>query len=90
MSDDLFDFGFTAIDENDLKVVESSKTQVEELQQQLELVDKRAVKLYNAIIPLLDNLRKNPEKEYILWPDRVKKIDAFQDKLLEILDGEDN
>lgn len=90
MSDELFDFGFTVVDENDLKVVESSKTQVEELQQQLESVDKRAVKLYNAIIPLLDNLRKNPEKEYILWPDRVDKIDAFETKLSNILNGEND
>lgn len=90
MSDDLFDFGFTAVTEDDLQIVETSKNYVQELEEKLERVDKKALTIYNAIIPLLDNLRKNPEKEYILWPDRVKKIDAFQDKLLEILDGEDN
>jgi len=90
MTDDLFDFGFTAVTEDDLQVVETSRTYVQELEEKLEKVDKKALTLYNAIIPLLDNLRKNPEKEYILWPNRVSKIDAFQDKLLEILDGEDN
>jgi len=90
MTDDIFDFGFTAVTEDDLQVVETSRTYVQELEQKLEKVDKKALTIYNAIIPLLDNLRKNPEKEYILWPNRVSKIDAFQDKLLEILDGEDN
>lgn len=89
MPDDLFDFGFTAINEDELKTVETSKNQVEELQQQLESVDKRATMLYNAIIPLLDNLRKNPEKEYIYWPDRVSKIDAFETKLSNIVNGDE-
>lgn len=89
MSDDLFDFGFTAVTENDLQVVESSRVAAESLEQQLESVDKRLTKLYNAIIPLLDNLRKNPEKEYIYWPDRVKKIDAFETKLSDIVNGDE-
>lgn len=89
MKDDIFDFGFSAISEDDLQVVESSKSQVEELQQQLEAVDKRAQMLYNAFIPLLDNLRKNPEKEYIYWPDRLDKIDAFESKLSAILNGDE-
>lgn len=88
MNDDLFDFGFTAVSEDDLQVVESSKTQVEELQEQVKNLDERAERLYNAILPLLDNLRKNPEKPYILWPDRVDKIDAFESKLADILNGE--
>jgi len=89
MSDDIDDFGFTAMNEDDLKAVQSP-SEIEELQNQLDVVDKRATKLYNAIIPLLDNLRKNPEKEYILWPDRASKIDAFETKLSNILNGEDN
>lgn len=88
MNDDLFDFGFTAVSEDDLQVVESSKTQVEELQEQVKNLDERAERLYNAILPLLDNLRKNPEKPYILWPDRIDKIDAFESKLADILNGE--
>lgn len=89
MKDDIFDFGFSAISEDELQVVESSKSQVEELQQQLKVVDKKAQRLYNAFMPLLDNLRKNPEKEYIYWPDRVGKIDAFESKLSDILNGDE-
>lgn len=43
-------------------------------------VDK-AQGIYNMILPLLNNLMTNPEKEYIHWPDRVKKIEAFKAKL---------
>jgi len=37
--------------------------------------------LFNAVMPLLNNLQKNPEKEYILWPDRHNKVEQFRDKL---------
>ena len=90
MSDGIFDFGFTTVDEGELKVVESSKSQVEQLEQQLKLVDARTTLLYDSIIPLLDNLRKNPEKDYIYWPNRVSKIDAFETKLSNILNGEED
>jgi len=43
--------------------------------------------LYNAITPLLNNLKANPEKEYILWPNRTEKIEAFENKLFDIYNG---
>ena len=42
-------------------------------------------KLYNAILPLLSNLKMNPEKEYILWPNRVEKVEQFEDLISEII-----
>jgi hypothetical protein len=41
-------------------------------------------RLYNAITPLLNNLKKNPEKEYILWPNRIDKVEQFEEHLLKI------
>jgi len=76
MSDD-FDFGFTAVDENELDAVQQVSTTATTTQDKLD-------RLYNAVIPLLTNLKKNPEKEYILWPDRLSKVEAFEDKLTEI------
>jgi S-methylmethionine-dependent homocysteine/selenocysteine methylase len=76
MEDD-FDFGFTAVDEQELpqaQVVAQATQNNAELQEQLQQV-------YNSIIPLLKNLKANPEKDYILWPNRTKKIDAFKKKL---------
>ena len=41
--------------------------------------------LYNAILPLLSNLKANPEKEYILWPNRTAKIEAFEELIGKII-----
>jgi hypothetical protein len=49
-----------------------------------ETTQEKLDKLYNAIIPLLNNLKKNPEKEYILWPDRLAKVEAFETHLQKI------
>ena len=45
-------------------------------------------KLYSSILPLLEQLKKNPEKEYIYWPNRVEKIEQFEQHLLNIYNGE--
>jgi len=33
------------------------------------------------ILPLLTNLMKNPQKEYIHWPNRTEKLQAQIDKI---------
>ena len=80
-----FDFGFTAVDENELEAVQSStESVITEQTRSAELEDKLN-KLYNSILPLLSNLKKNPEKEYILWPNRVAKIEQFASLITEII-----
>ena len=88
MIDDLNDFGFTAVDENELETVRTAVEEKETLTKQLKTVDNRANSLYDAILPLLHNLKKNPEKDYIFWPNRTAKIDAFEDKIAIIMNGE--
>lgn len=84
MSDDFFDFGFTAVTEEELESVQTlQKTAVE-----AEEYEDRLHGLYNAIQPLLNNLRKDPEKEYILWPNRLEKVEQFSDHLDRIYKGE--
>ena len=39
-------------------------------------------------LPLLYNLKKNPEREYIKWPNRVQIIDDQIKKINEVADGE--
>jgi uncharacterized protein Yka (UPF0111/DUF47 family) len=82
---DMFDFGFTAIDESELEIVKKvqeeaslSTSTVEELQEKVD-------KLYNAILPLLANLKKDPEKDYILWKNRVEKVNEFEEYLNKIV-----
>lgn len=84
MSDDLFDFGFTAVTEDELESVQKLSSQVEEATS----LEERTQKLYSSILPLLEQLKKNPEKEYIYWPNRVEKIEQFEQHLLNIYNGE--
>ena len=87
MADDFFDFGFTAVDEEELEAVQTATKKAEEGVGTAQVVQTKLDKLYNAIIPLLNNLKKNPEKEYILWPDRLSKVEAFEDHLQKIYKG---
>ena len=85
MSDDLdFDFGFTAVTEDELDVVKDVTKKAESLGANALNTQDRLDKLYNAITPLLNNLKKNPEKEYILWPNRLKKVEQFEDLIQKI------
>lgn len=85
MSDhDIFDFGFTAVDETELKAVQQTQALAQDAEQAALGNQEKLDKLYNAIQPLLANLKKNPEKEYILWPNRIEKVDQFEDYLRKI------
>jgi len=81
---DIFDFGFTAVDETELKAVQEAESKVQTVSGTATATQSKLDKLYNAIVPLLNNLKKNPEKEYILWPDRLKKVEQFEDHLQKI------
>ena len=84
MSDDFFDFGFTAVDEDELQAVQKTQALANDAEQMASSTQEKIDKLYNAIVPLLNNLKKNPEKEYILWPNRLTKVEAFEDHLQKI------
>ncbi len=80
-----FDFGFTAVDENELEAVQKVTTEASSASASLQETEEKLNKMYNAILPLLTNLKKNPEKEYILWPNRVEKIEQFEDLISGII-----
>ena len=44
----------------------------------------RLSRLEQMIVPLLVNLMKNPEKDYIKWPNRKPIIEAQIERILEI------
>jgi len=84
-----FDFGFCFTDDS-----RETKQQVEQLetarlsdQEQIDNLTNRLHSLHQAIIPLLDNLCRDPDKPSIHWPDRVAKIDAYKRKLQAIVEG---
>jgi hypothetical protein len=71
--DDEFDFGFTAVDFDPTAV----QAEVDETKTRLQQVEA-------LILPLLRNLQKNPEKEYIHWPNRAPVIQKQIDRILAI------
>jgi hypothetical protein len=83
-----FDFGFTAVDADELDVVREAKAAVETTSASANANAAKAQLIYDAVVPLLNNLKANPEKDYIYWPDRYDKLDAFADKLYQILKGD--
>lgn len=113
MSDNNFDFGFTAVDEIPVSktttptnvIAHVDDEQLETILNKLErlellilnsdnsdminehrelvkqdVVDKLA-QVENLILPLLYNLQKNPEKDYIHWPNRTIIIDKQIEKI---------
>lgn len=67
---DDFDFGFTTSSEEEIKQEGYDKAHA----------------MYDAIMPLLTNLKKDADKNPIInWPNRAAKIDQFITKLNKIL-----
>jgi hypothetical protein len=83
MNTELYDFGFTVVDESELEAVQ----QLESVSDSADDYQTRLENLYNAIQPLLTNLKVNPEKEYILWPNRLDKIEQFETHIQNIYKG---
>lgn len=87
MSDELFDFGFTLVDEDELDAVQTAVATATSASSSVEETQERLDKLFNAVQPLLTNLKANPEKEYIKWPNRMAKIEQFEDHIQAIYQG---
>lgn len=78
-SSDIFDFGFTAVTEDELDAVQQANQTIQSVSADVSTTQQKLDKLYNAIQPLLSNLKKNPEKDYIYWPNRLQKVEQFED-----------
>lgn len=85
-----FDFGFSAVSEDELK--EYERQQIDELAKRSSSVTQEALvyknrleTMYKMILPLLVSLQKDPQKEYILWPNREAKIREFKQKLDQLV-----
>lgn len=84
---EIFDFGFTAVTEEELEAVQKATSTAAAVESSASEVKERLDKLFNAIQPLLTNLKANPEKEYILWPNRLEKVEQFEDYIQGIYNG---
>ena len=70
-----------AVDEDELQSVQDAQKAVGDVEVEARSAQEKLDRLYNAITPLLNNLKKNPEKDYILWPDRLSKVEQFETHL---------
>ncbi len=74
---DDFDFGFTTHSEEEFVAAD-----------EVEAAQNKAQQMYNAIIPLLNNLAKDADtNDVIKWPNRAAKISQFKKKLESILNS---
>lgn len=87
MTDEFLDFGFTLVDEAELEAVQQATAKVQSVSSSVEETQEKLDQLFNAIQPLLNNLKQKPEKEYILWPNRLEKIEQFEDHIQNIYQG---
>jgi hypothetical protein len=79
--DESFDFGFSIVDEGELEVLQEAQDTITTVSAEAATLEDRLNKLYNMMMPLLNNLAKNPDKNYIFWPNRLAKIEQFRDQL---------
>lgn len=82
---DFFDFGFTAVDESELEAVQKASAESQQVASTAQELEDKLNNLYNAILPLLQNLKANPEKDYIYWPNRIEKVEQFEDYITNIV-----
>jgi len=85
MTKEIFDFGFSAVDESELESFQKATAEAEEASATASTYEEKLNNLYNAIIPLLSNLKKNPEKDYIYWPNRLERVEKFEDHISAII-----
>jgi hypothetical protein len=113
MSDD-FDFGFTAVDEEELaNILQNPEVQAEPSEEIIsiknkldlilemnstcegagavkaqydELMKAKFQEIEGLIIPILQNMKKNEEKDYLYWPGKQRKAqcDLQLEKILQI------
>ena len=84
------DFGFNeiaSIDLDELEVYKKTKGEAEAKGAEAQELQNRLKQMYEAIQPLLVNLKRNSERDYILWKDRAPKIEAFEAHLAKIYYG---
>lgn len=82
MSIEYNDFGFTAMDADELASVDTKI--IEKTTSATEVINK----MDNFIRPLLENLMRDSDKDYIYWPNRteilqkkIEELNSLQDSL---------
>jgi hypothetical protein len=72
---DVNDFGFVSLSEEDIK--NETNLTISTLNGKLEETQLKLVKMKKLIWPLLENLKRDPHKEIIKWPDRTEPLNKL-------------
>ena len=83
------DWGFTFSNEEDLDIAQELETvqgDVQAVEADTATISGKLDEMYNAIQPLLNNLSRSPEKDYLYWKgdERLAKVEQFGDYLTSI------
>jgi len=85
------DFGFTAVDSDDLikldEKVSKTAASSEENQELVDVLSTKLTKLDEFIRPRLENLAKDSDKDYIYWSNRIDIVRKQIDYLNSIIEG---
>lgn len=81
----VWDFGF--VDETEIGGVIEALEKTKAAEGTVEELQNRLDRLYTAYQPLLENLKREPHKDYVLFPNRGPKIEAFESMLANIYYG---
>lgn len=73
------DFGFSFFNEEEIKKTERDKTT--QLVEELRKANEKLLGLRDMIFPVLEELRKSPEKTHIIIPNRAKFMNDLIDKI---------
>lgn len=79
--DEIDDFGFSAVSEEEYNKV------VSDTEQSLESYKERLAEVEKLIVPFLMKLLKTADKEYIYWPNRSPVIKLQIEKIVKLTRG---
>lgn len=77
-----WDFGFSAVSEDELESVQMKKEELGQKQVELSL---KSSKIERMILPLVDKLMQDNDKPYIYWPNRVETLTKYRKELVKLL-----
>lgn len=87
MKKEVFDFGFTAVDAEELEEIQVLEQRAKSTMFEVESQKTKVEAMYSLILPLIENLLMDPNKSYIHWPNRKEKLELFKKKLLEVVNS---
>jgi len=73
---------------------ENIRAVIDEVEERKNLLDdqykKKLSEVEKTVMPLLINLTKNPEREYLKWPDRASKVRGYIQRVLTLTRGDES